>query len=94
VSENAVITADKGLAGKIDNADVLLIREGYIALDGYNYGFIGGASFNFGGKLFFFGDISKHADYRQIIAFCERHDTAVISLSDDLLYDYGSIIIF
>jgi hypothetical protein len=47
VTENFVITQDKGIAKALEkkNIDVLLIEEKEILLDGYPWGFIGGASF-------------------------------------------------
>ena len=91
VTDTAIITADRNIADNVK--DVLLIQEGNIKLDGYNYGFIGGASVRIDGKILFFGDISGHPDYKEIMEFCGRHDTEVISLSDEMLYDYGSMVI-
>lgn len=49
LSERCAVTSDRGLASVLseDGISVLLIRSGYIRLDGYNTGFIGGA----GGRL-------------------------------------------
>ena len=65
VSENAVITADEGLAYTLCRAglDVLKIIPGCIRLPGYGYGFIGGCC----GKLdaatmAFAGDPLTHPD--------------------------------
>jgi len=92
VSDRAVITADRGIAERV-SADVLLIRAGHISLNGYGYGFIGGASVTIGGKLLFFGDVTRHPDYTGIVRFAKTHDTEIISLSDEILYDYGSMVI-
>ena len=74
ISENAIITADKGIASlcRNENTDVLLIKEGRIELKGYPYGFIGGCC----GKLSpdiiaFSGKIKDHPDY-------DNKDAAVI----------------
>ena len=47
VTENFVITQDKGIAKVLEknNVEVLLIEEKKILLEGYPWGFIGGASF-------------------------------------------------
>jgi hypothetical protein len=92
VSNNAVITADRNIAD-IVSADVLLIKEGHIKLDGYNYGFIGGASVKVGDNILFFGDISVHPDYEKITEFCGKYGMKAVSLSDEMLYDYGSMVI-
>ena len=93
VCETAIITADRNIANSVKDIDVLLIKEGGIKLDGYNYGFIGGASAKIDRKILFFGDISEHPGYKKITEFCGKYDTEVISLSDEMLYDYGSMVI-
>ena len=93
VSDHAIITADRSIAAAVTDTDVLLIREGHINLDGYGYGFIGGASVKIGGKLLFFGDITRHPDHNAVGRFCEMQGVEIISLSDEILYDYGSMVI-
>ena len=93
VTDNAVITADRSIAAGVIDTDVLLIRAGHISLNGYGYGFIGGASVTIGSKLLFFGDVTRHPDYTGIVRFAKTHDTEIISLSDEILYDYGSMVI-
>lgn len=95
IRENAVITADRGLASvlKKDGADVLTIRPGYILLEGYDYGFIGGA----GGKIseneyVFFGDVTAHPDYPEMKDFAAAHGVRLIPLSSEPLTDYGGLI--
>ena len=68
LSENAHITADKGIYNALKNAGLspLLIKEGYIKIDQYDYGFIGGASGFVDDTLYFFGDITAHPDYKKI----------------------------
>ena len=48
VTENAVITYDRGIAGPAETAglEVLLIEPGYVLLPGYDTGFIGGTCGN------------------------------------------------
>ena len=93
ISENAIITADKGISelAKSIGIDVLTIREGHVNLDGYGYGFIGGASGVYEDTVYFCGDISKHPDGKQIVAFCEKHKKSCVSLSNEELFDVGTL---
>lgn len=95
VSDNAIITEDKGIARTCSSAgiDVLLLDTNSVKLNGYKNGFIGGASGKYNNKLYFCGNIEKHPEYKKINQFCATHNTIPISLSDENLYDYGSIII-
>lgn len=97
VSENAVITADEGLAYTLRQAglDVLRIIPGCIRLPGYGYGFIGGCC----GKLdeatmAFVGDPLTHPDGRKILSFLERHGVEARNLlgQGEKLLDVGSIL--
>lgn len=95
VSENALITADTSIerAARQHGIDVLKISEGHVELEGYNMGFIGGASGLYRDKLLFCGQLSAHPDFEKITDFCEKHGKTPVSLSDTPLYDYGTIII-
>ena len=94
VTENALITDDIGIYNSIGNLlDVLLIEKGQIELKGYNYGFIGGAS----GKinydaLAFYGNLKAFNYNDKIISFCKNHGVYCYSLSNQPLYDYGSLL--
>ena len=97
VSENAVITADEGLAYTLCRAglDVLKIIPGCIRLPGYGYGFIGGCC----GKLdaatmAFAGDPLTHPDGKKILSFMERHGVKPRNLlgQGEKLIDIGSIL--
>jgi hypothetical protein len=97
LGKNALITSDASIAEKADafGIDVLRVQPGYIALEGYNYGFIGGcASFAPRGNIdtvFFCGDVSRHPDYNRIIRFCQIHNVCVVGLSNFGLCDVGTI---
>lgn len=95
VSSNAIITADISVAEAAEAAgcDVLVILPGFIKIDGYGYGFIGGASGLIDGKLCFCGEIQRHPDYKKIHDFCGKYGVEIISLSNEDLYDCGGIII-
>ena len=93
VSENAIITADVGIAkaAKSHGIDVLKISHGHIALDGCDYGFIGGASGSDGANTYFCGNIDLHPDGESIKAFCKAHGRPAVSLGKNLLYDVGTM---
>lgn len=93
VSENAAITADAGLcrAMREDGIDVLLISQGHVALAGYDTGFIGGCSGSDGKRVYFSGNIELHPDGNVIADFCRSHGKEPISLSDEPLYDIGTM---
>ena len=97
VSDNAIITEDKGIAKECtkNNIDVLLLKTHSVKLDGYDYGFIGGSSgtefHNESNIVYFCGCIEKHPEHEDIIKFCKTHNADIVSLSDEDLYDRGSI---
>ena len=97
LGNKAMITSDASIAeaAKKHGIDVLQIREGYISLSGYNYGFLGGcASFAPHGEIdtvFFCGDISQHPDAPKIEYFCNVHGKSIINLSGIGLCDIGTI---
>lgn len=95
VSDNAFITDDPSIAAACSSAgvDVLTVSKGCVKLDGFDYGFIGGAS----GKISddtvaFCGDINTHPDSDEIIKFLEKYGLTPLSLDNNQLYDIGSII--
>ncbi len=94
VDDNAIITSDKSIyrACAACGIDALLVSPDGVALDGYSCGFIGGASGNDGKNIYFCGDVSIHPDGDKIIEFCNSHGNRVTSLSDEALYDVGSIL--
>lgn len=95
VSDNAIITEDENIeqAAIKSGIEVLKIKKGFVNLDGYEYGFIGGASGLLNNNLLCFnGNIEKHPDYSRICGFCRKFNVEILSLNDDVLYDVGSII--
>ncbi len=95
VSDNAVITADNSVfeAAEKSGIDALKITEGSIGLKGYNYGFIGGASGEDRENVYFCGDLEKHPDAIKIKEFCQKHKKRAVSLSEEKLYDFGTVIL-
>ena len=95
VRENAVITADPGIAKTLRqlDVDVLDIVPGYIDLPGYKYGFIGGASFKISdNQLAFTGKLDCHPDAMRIFHFLEKYFVEPIFLSKESIFDMGSAI--
>lgn len=94
LADGALITSDKGIARQTlkNGIDTLLISEGHVDLPGYSYGFIGGATGLCDNVLYFCGDLKKHPDCEAIIEFAHKHNTECISLSDEKLYDVGTLI--
>lgn len=96
VSESAVITSDMGISKTLleHGTDVLTISDDNIDINGWEYGFIGGASGKISDNtLAFCGDISAHPDYNKIKEFCSKYNVECISLSRKRLMDLGSVIL-
>ncbi len=93
VDENSIITSDVGIYNSCyGQLDVLLISQGHIKLQGFNHGFIGGASGRIGDSIIFNGDITQHPDYKKIAAFIENRDLKIKYFTEYPLEDIGSII--
>lgn len=90
VNDNAIITADEGIcrSAEAHGVDVLKIRPGYIDLPGFDYGFIGGASFKLSyTKLAFTGGLDKHPDAERIIEFASLHNIDIVYITDKPAFD-------
>ena len=94
VDDKSLITDDKSIYSKASEIglDCLLISKGDIVLEGHEYGFIGGASGKISKNIIlFFGDVTKHRDYKNIAAFIEKHGCQIEYLNFPLT-DFGGII--
>ena len=93
VDDNSIITADLGIADKAKKAgiDVLTVTPGHVTLEGYDTGFIGGASGLCRDTVYFCGNSDRHPDADSIRAFCQKHGKQVVSLSDGELFDVGTL---
>ncbi|HHU84086.1 MAG TPA: hypothetical protein GXZ23_02800 [Clostridiales bacterium] len=97
LNENSIITEDWGIYEKAKTIgfDVLKLEPGHVKLNGYKYGFIGGAggliSYN---KYFFNGDIDLHPQGYIIRNFFDKHNIQIIGIKNKQLEDFGSIIQF
>lgn len=95
VDENAIITADSKIAqiATENGVEALLVEKGLAALDGFEYGFIGGASFKIDRNIIAFTGIIKNTYERnRIEIFLSRRDIEVIYLTEHELFDIGSAI--
>ena len=95
VTETAILTEDCGIAKAAARAgfDVLCIEPGFVRLEGYPYGFLGGACGKLSkSELAFAGDLSKHPQAGRICAFLEQHGVRAVSLCDGPLTDVGGIL--
>ena len=94
LNEKSAITADRGMARRLEKSgiEVTLIREGYISLPPYEFGFIGGASGVYDGKVYVFGNLSTHPDEEIIEDAVRRAGLETVSLSDEPLRDLGGIV--
>lgn len=96
ISDSSFITEDKGIFNAtkdIKEIRTYLITAGTVHLDGFEYGFIGGATGIYNKKLFACGKVADciKEDMYNII---KNENIEYIELSDDKLRDFGSIIVF
>ncbi len=94
IAGNSVITSDEDIYQKCVSLGIraLKIRPGHIILDGYDYGFIGGASGQISDDtIFFAGDISSHPDFVEIKDFLSDVNVKFISVPNIPLIDIGTV---
>ncbi len=95
LDKNSIITYDRGIADKCKESGgptALLISPGHVILEGYNTGFIGGASGRVGNEIVFSGDLSAHPDFDAITDFIEDRGLTCKWFPEFPLTDIGSII--
>lgn len=95
VDDHSIVTADAGVSRAAKNAgmDVLDITPGHVALDGYEYGFIGGASFLIDNDTAAFtGTLDGHPDRERILTFLEEHGKRPVFLTEGPIFDIGGAI--
>lgn len=93
VDENSLITADPGIASAARKAglDVLQITPGHVALEGYPYGFLGGAGFLVSKeKLVLTGRLDEHPDKGRIETFLNAKGVSLHFLTQEPVFDIGS----
>ena len=92
VDENAIITADRGIAAaaRENGLEVLAISPGFIALDGFPYGFIGGAAFKMANDtLAFTGTLDQHPDKEAIENFLAVRKIKPVYITHYSIFDIG-----
>lgn len=94
VDEQSVITADEGIASACEKAGLAVLRvsRGHVKLEGYKYGFLGGASGRIGDEVIFHGDLSAHPDFENIKEFIEKRELTVKWFPEFPLIDIGTIL--
>ena len=95
IDETSIITYDEGIAKaceKHKDLDVLKIAPGFVRLDGYDTGFIGGTCGRVGDEIIFNGDLFAHPDFTAIVKFIEKRGLTCKWFADYKLTDIGSIL--
>lgn len=95
VDGHSLITSDDGIfrtLGSYGDIDVLKIRQGFVRLSGFEYGFLGGASGRVGNEIIFNGNLSSHPDFDAICEFITSRGLKVGYFPEYELEDIGSII--
>lgn len=96
LNENAIITDDPSIYKACLNQQfkVLLIDKGDILLPGHDYGFIGGASSLIDkNKVLFFGDVTKHKDFKKIDLFFKENGCKYDFIPGYALTDIGGMVL-
>lgn len=93
VDDSSIITYDESIATAAQSSglQVLKITPGHIRLDGYDAGFIGGASGLCGDTVYFCGNVDIHPDAPKIRKFCSERGKNIVSLVENELIDVGTI---
>ena len=95
IAQNAIITDDDNIYKNAcqHGFDVLKINKGGILLEGFDYGFLGGATGLISNDILAItGNVEKHVDYIKITNFCGKYGVKLFNLSDKIPADIGSII--
>ena len=95
VDESSVITSDNGIAGTLvkEGFSVRIIEQGIVKLDGFDYGFIGGASFATDDSVYFTGRFPDGTT-EVIESFINSKNKRVIYLTDEPAFDIGGALLF
>lgn len=92
VREDALITADPGIAASAEAAGLQVLRlcPGYVRLDGFAYGFLGGAGFPLdAGHMVFTGIPDGHPDWGRIRGFLADRGIRPLFLTRESIFDIG-----
>ena len=95
VTKGAAISSDSGITRAMRELgfDVLEITPGYIELEGFSEGFIGGSAFKLSqDMLAFTGTLDEHPDKFKINDFLKKHGVIPVYLTERPIFDVGSIV--
>ena len=92
LGQEGAITADKGLKTALEELGipVMMIQSGNILLDGYSYGFIGGASLVIDKNVIFFGNVARHPEGERILEFVRSYGYTAEYPEEMTITDLGS----
>ena len=95
IDEDSVITYDEGISKVLSSKglNVLLISPGNVKLEGYDTGFIGGASGKIEDEIVFNGNLKLHSDFDRIEKFISSRGLKLKYFTEYELTDIGSIIV-
>ena len=97
IGNDNFITEDEGIYHVLTKAgkNCLLIEKGHVHLDGYKYGFIGGASAYLEDKktLVVFGEFDVYFDFKKIVEFCKNTGSNMDYINRFNLLDGGGVMI-
>lgn len=90
----SIITSDLGIKKAISNLEIdcLMVEEGFVSLDPFSHGFIGGASGRVEDALVWNGSLDDHPDQDAIRGFVQSKGIKNIEFEGYPLIDIGSII--
>ena len=96
LGNKAAITADTGIASALIDLGINVLKvqnsPSAVSINGYDYGFIGGACGVLDHDVYFTGDIDLHPDGARILDFCQSNGFNVHALRKGQLTDVGGII--
>ena len=95
IDSNAIITSDVGIHNICvqNGVDSLFIEKDKIKLGNRDDGFFGGCcGMTDYKKMLFCGDVTSHKSYSEILKFASKYGVSIISSSNEVLTDIGSII--
>jgi len=93
ISDHCILTSDAGVGKALasNGIEAMFVDPFEIVLPGFKYGFFGGTNGWVDGKIYFLGNILKHAWGVAVDAYLSRHGIEVVCLCDGFLYDGGGI---
>jgi len=95
ISHNAIITDDRGIAQSARDAgiDALYIDKRFVICEGFDYGFIGGASGMIAKNVLAFTGIFTDEHTKNVVeTFLSKYGVRADYLTDKPMFDVGSII--